>query len=302
MNKIGLHIGYFWGTGLEDDLFRLLDFIAQAKLDVIELTPKWLIDLGSDGRKKFKDTMDELGILPSLNGGLLKTNDISSSDPAIRRVGIDYCKQILELMPEIGCDRWSGVNYSEWCRRPEGPLSPAERRKICELCLESLREIIPVAEANGIDYCFEVVNRFEQFMFNTSLESVSFAEELGSPCAKVLLDVYHMNIEEDSIEDAILYAGSRRRLGHLHIGESNRRIPGTGKTHIDWDGIANAIAAAGYDGFLTMEPFVLTSAPNAHRICVWRDMRADTSIEALIDDARVGGAFLRTKLAAAGVE
>lgn len=302
MNKIGLHIGYFWGTGLEDDLFRLLDFTAQAGLDVIELTPKWLIDLGPEGRKKFKAKMDELGILPSLNGGLTAANDISVEDASIRQAGIDYSRQVLELMPEIGCDRWSGSNYSEWCRRPTGPMSRADKQRVLDLAVDSLQKIMPTAEACGVTYCFEVLNRFEQFMFNTAEESVAFAEAVGSPRAQVLLDTYHMNIEEDSIEDAMVYAGKKGRFGHLHIGESNRRIPGTGKSHMDWDGIARAVKAAGYTGFLTMEPFVLTSAPNAHRICVWRDMRQDTSIEALIQDARIGGQFLREKLFAAGIE
>ena len=301
MNKIGLHIGYFWGTGLEDDLFRLLDFTARAELDVIELTPKWLIDLGPDGRKRFKEKMDEYGILPSLNGGLTAANDISVEDPAIRQAGIDYSKQVLELMPEIGCDRWSGSNYSEWCRLPTGPMSKADKRRVLDLCIDSFQKIMPTAEACGVTYCFEVLNRFEQFMFNTSEESVAFAEEIGSPNAQVLLDTYHMNIEEDSIVDAMVHAGRKGRFGHLHIGESNRRIPGTGKTHMDWDAIAGAVRDAGYTGFLTMEPFVLTSAPNAHRICVWRDMVKDQSIDALINDAKIGGQFLRAKLAAAGI-
>ncbi len=302
MNKIGLHIGYFWGTGLEGDLFRLLDFTAQAGLDVIELTPKWLIDLGPEGRKAFKARMDELGILPSLNGGLTAANDIAVDDPAVRQKGIDYAKQVLELMPEIGCDRWSGCNYSEWCRRPAGPMSREEKQHYIDLCVDSLQKIMPTAEACGVLYCFEVLNRFEQFLFNTSAESVAFAEAVGSPNAQVLLDTYHMNIEEDSIVDAMVYAGKKGRFGHLHIGESNRRIPGTGKTHMDWDAIAHAVKDAGYTGFLTMEPFVLTSAPNAHRICVWRDVCRDTSIEALIADARTGGQFLRRKLAEAGIE
>lgn len=64
-----------------------------------------------------------------------------------------------------------------------------------------------VAEDCGVLYCCEVVNRFEQYLLNTAKEGVEFVKRLGSPNARVLLDTFHMNIEEDSMVDAILEAG-----------------------------------------------------------------------------------------------
>jgi D-psicose/D-tagatose/L-ribulose 3-epimerase len=169
--------------------------------------------------------------------------------------------------------------------------------------LKCLREIIKTAETAGVDYCFEVVNRFEQFILNTSEEAVDFAKEVGSPRAKILLDVYHMNIEEDNIAKAILHAAREGRLGHVHVGESNRRIPGTGDTHIDWNAIGNALVEGGYRGAVVMEPFVLAAAHNAKKICVWRDlsgMGANVDLARLVRDAETGGAFLRGIIGKAG--
>jgi D-psicose/D-tagatose/L-ribulose 3-epimerase len=70
-----------------------------------------------------------------------------------------------------------------------------------------------------------VVNRFEQFLLNTAAEAVAYVNEVGSTNLKILLDTYHMNIEEDSIAGAITTAGSL--LGHLHIGENNRKLLAT---------------------------------------------------------------------------
>ena len=127
-------------------------------------------------------------------------------------------------------------------------------------------------------------------------EAVAFAEDVNSPRAKVHLDTYHMNIEEDSLEDAIVYAAESGKLGHLHVGEANRRIPGVGMCHIDWDMIAQTLNSAKYQGAVIMEPFVLTTAFNAKRTCVWRDLSNGANLDKMVEEARVGGEFLRKKL------
>ena len=165
-----------------------------------------------------------------------------------------------------------------------------------ELSIESLQKILPTAEAVGVDYSFEVCNRYEQFLFNTAKEAVAFAEATGSPRAKVHLDTYHMNIEEDNMYAAIAYAGVSGRLGHLHVGESNRRIPGVGASQIDWAMFGKAVNMAGYQGAIIMEPFVLTAAHNAVRTRTWRSLSGGAGVDKLIEDARTGGRFLRSVL------
>ncbi len=71
------------------------------------------------------------------------------------------------------------------------------------------------------------MNRFEQYLINTAAEGVAYIDEVGSPNLKLLLDVFHMNIEEDDMTQAIITAGDK--LGHFHIGETNRRPPGQGR-------------------------------------------------------------------------
>lgn len=81
-----------------------------------------------------------------------------------------------------------------------------------------------MAEEYDINYCLEIVNRYEQYLLNTAAEGVDFVRELDSPKIKLLLDCFHMNIEEDSFSEAIKTAGEL--LGHFHIGECNRKVPG----------------------------------------------------------------------------
>ena len=295
MNQIGLHLGYWWGTGEEQDIFRMLELTHQAELDIMELNPAWLLRLTEAECVRLLRQARDYGVSMTLNGGLDASNDISSDDPAVRREGVRYCIQVLRRMPLLDLKVWSGVNYSAWLRVPQENFLK-ERSRSRSLSLESLGEILPVAEELGIDYCFEVCNRYEQFLFNTAREAVAFAEDTGSPRAKVHLDTYHMNIEEDNMFAALAYAGTAERLGHIHIGESNRRLPGVGPTQIDWEMLARALRSVAYGGAVVMEPFVLTSAHNAIRTKTWRDLSRGADLEKLVEDARTGGRFLRTLL------
>ena len=297
MNVIGLHIGYWWGTGRENDIFQMLELTHQAELDALELNPAWLLKLTEQECRELLARAKDYGMTMTLNGGLDATNDISSDDPAVRQEGIRYCQEVLKKMPALELKVWSGLNYSAWLRMPEGGSDfLAERARTREHSLQSLREILPIAEDEGIDYCFEVCNRYEQFLFNTAKEAVAFAEATGSPRAMVHLDSYHMNIEEDNMPAAIAYTGVAGRLGHFHAGESNRRIPGVGASQINWKDVAQALRSVGYGGAVIMEPFVLTSAHNAMRTRTWRDLSRGASVEKMVEDARVGGAFFRSLL------
>lgn len=301
MRLIGLHIGYWWGTGEETDIFRMLELTHQAEMDAMELNPAWLLKLTDRECGELLQRAKDYGMVLTLNGGLDPGNDISSDDEAARKEGIRYCTEVLRRMPALDLKVWSGVNYSAWLRMPQGDFL-AERTRAQAHSVESLKKIMPVAEDLGIDYCFEVCNRYEQFLFNTAKESVAFAEAVGSPRARVHLDTYHMNIEEDNMFAAIAYAGVEGRLGHLHVGESNRRIPGVGPTQMDWGMVSRALDAIAYDGAVIMEPFVLTSAHNAIRTRTWRDLSRNASLEKLVEDARTGGRFLRSALRGTAVQ
>lgn len=101
-----------------------------------------------------------------------------------------------------------------------------------------------------------------------------------------------MNIEEDSFHDAIVHAGDK--LGHFHIGETNRRAPGRGK--IPWDEIAGALKKINYQGAVVMEPFLMTGGEVGRDISVFRDLRDDLDLD---EEARRACAFTKDILAAA---
>ena len=174
-----------------------------------------------------------------------------SADEATRRRGIALLQKMARAIGEMGGGTLSGILYGTWpTTMPEGET---DKRPYLERSIASVRQAMKAAEDNNVFFNMEVVNRFEQFLLNTAEEGVAYVKQVGSPNAKILLDTYHMNIEEDSIGTAIETAG--RHLGHVHLGESNRRPPGAG--HIPWDELASALKKIDYQGALVMEPFLM---------------------------------------------
>lgn len=124
------------------------------------------------------------------------------------------------------------------------------------------------AEDYGVTYCVEVVNRYEGCILNTASEAMNYIKRVDADNIGVLLDTYHMNIEEDSFRDAILTAGDK--LLGLHTGDNNRRCPGRG--HIDFDEIFKALAEVNFKGRIVSELFVAKGGEVGRDICVWRNL------------------------------
>ena len=95
----------------------------------------------------------------------------------------------------------------------------------------------------------EAINRYETTIANTAAETVEIAERTGSDRVQVLLDSFHMNIEEKSMAQAMRDTGPR--LGHVHFSDSNRCALGTG--HIDYAEYARTLDEMNYSDCVTVE-------------------------------------------------
>ena len=202
--------------------------------------------------------------------------DVSSTDEKVRLGGVDYLKRIVEQIGKMDGKLLSGVSYAGW---GTPPYILNDKSVLWNNSLKSMAEIIKTAEDNGVTYCVEAVNRFETCLINTAAEALVYVAEVDSPNIGVLLDTYHMNIEETNIGDAIRLVGDK--LTSLHTGENNRTAPGKG--HLDWDEIFGALAEIGYKGRIVSEPFVMMGGEVGRDIHVFRDL-IDNPSEARIDE------------------
>ena len=121
---------------------------------------------------------------------------------------------------------------------------------------------------------------------------MKFVKEVDVPSVKVMLDTFHMNIEEDSIGGAI--RATKGLLGHFHTGECNRRVPGRGRT--PWFEIAHALKDIGYKGNVCMEPFVRMGGRVGSDIKVWRELEPGITEAKMDADAKAALDFERIVL------
>ena len=116
---------------------------------------------------------------------------------------------------------------------------------------ESLEELGEYAKGKGQPLFYEPLNRYETNLFNTLAEGSAIIDSLQTKNVKLLADLFHMNIEESDIAQAIRDAGDR--VGHVHFVDSNRRAAGLG--HMDHAPIVAALKEIGYEGYLCAEAF-----------------------------------------------
>ena len=172
------------------------------------------------------------------DGGLCFT----SSDPILRGKAITRIKGLIDQ-----ADRFrSKVNIG----RVRGPIEPGQPRRDSEArFLDALDDVAAYAEPKGVEIALEPVNRYELNFINRVEEAVELIDRLGRPNVKVMADVFHMNIEDRSIEGSL--AAHFDRIAYIHVADSNRLAPGMG--HLNFPNIIAVLEALGYSGYITAE-------------------------------------------------
>ena len=140
----------------------------------------------------------------------------------------------------------------------------------CPRCPEDLRRVAGLASARGLQLAIEPLNRFETDLVNTAADVVRLVDEIAHPAARVMLDSFHMTIEERDLEEAIRCVGPR--LLHVQVSENYRGTPGTGQTR--WDSFMRGLDAVGYQGGVAIESFTPEIKELAGAVCFWRPMAA----------------------------
>lgn len=124
---------------------------------------------------------------------------------------------------------------------------------------DALNDLGPRAAAHGVALLYEPLNRYETNLLRTVAEGVSFVENLSTDNVRLLADLFHMNIEESNLADAIRHGG--RHIGHVHFVDSNRQAAGRG--HLNYAPIIQALREIGYDGYLCAEAFPIPDSQTA---------------------------------------
>ena len=283
MTVIGVST-YLWASPFGDDRLDLAGHARELGFDVLEiaveepsrLTPEML-----------RDAAEEASIAVSVCGAFGPERDVSHEDAALRRLGVDYLKTCVDVAQVVGSPHVAGPMYSTTGKTRL--LADDERDRQRRWAAESLREVAEYAGERSVSLAIEPLNRFETDLVNTVEQGLDLCDRIAMPNVGLLLDTFHMNIEERSIPAAIRATGDR--LLHLHACENDRGTPGTG--HVDWNGVAAALEEVGFDRQVVIESFTTGIEQIARAASVWRPLAE--SPDAIASD---GLAFLRRLLPA----
>lgn len=166
----------------------------------------------------------------------------TSPDAAIRRKAVSRIKSHILLAGKLNALVIIGLI------RGITPPGQAKNRSM-QLLVECLQECTEAGTTNGVGFALEPLNRYETDLVQSVEEGLELIDQVGAPNLGLLLDTFHMNIEEPDILASINKAG--RKISHFHVADSNRWYPGAG--HLDFMNILEALQSTGYAGWVSGE-------------------------------------------------
>jgi len=284
--KYGIYYAY-WENEWGGNFVKYIEKVRKLGFDVLEVA------CGNFNREPLS-FFTELRTVSEANGitltggyGPRPEHNLASNNPAVIRNAFTFYADIFRKMQVAGIDRIGGALYSYW---PVDFRKEIDKPGDFERSVEGMKRLADMATDHGITLNMEVLNRFEGYLLNEAYEARDYIRAVGKPNVKVMLDTFHMNIEEDSIISAIVETGSD--LGHFHVGEANRRPPNS-NGRMDWKGIGAALRKIKYEGYIVMEPFVLMGGQVGRDISIWRDMSRGATEAQLDADVASSVTFLR---------
>lgn len=279
--------GYaYWGTNWECDYLTLTKKVADIGFDILEIGADHLYDMSDQEIAALKKAGEENGIEFTTNSGPSKENDFSSADAGVREHALVYFEKVLQNMKKLGSKSLVGAIYSFW----PTDFVDTDKESAWDRSIDGLKKLSKTAEELDIECALEVLNRNETYILTDCAESIEYVEKVGSDKITLLLDTYHMNIEEDNMYDAIRNAG--KYLGHLHVGECNRKLPGMNNS-INWPEIGKALRDIDYQKAVVMEPFILKGGQVGRDIRVWRDLSDQATPEQMDQYIKESLVFLK---------
>ncbi len=281
--KFGVNAWVWVSPCTTDELATLAPKVKKMGFDILEIPIEGTFDLDyAAGAQILSDN----GLGGSMCAAMGPDRDLIHEDGKIRENGMNYIRHCIDAAQTLGITNIVGPIYSSVGRVWQQPA--AERAQDLDLLVENLKELSTYAADKGVVLCLEPLNRFETSFINLASQAIEVIDRVDSPACKIMLDTFHMNIEEKSLGAAIRLTGSR--MAHFHACENDRGAPGSG--NVTWPEVAQALRDIHYDGPVVIESFTSKVKSIARAAAIWRSF--ESSQDALAEN---GLHFLKNLLA-----
>lgn len=254
---------WLWASPFNNETLSLFPKIKKFGYDVVEIPVEdpSLIDV-----PEVKKALNDNGLEAVICGAFGTSRDLTNEDPSFHKTSFDYLDECFDITAELGCKFVAGPMYSAVGKARL--VSPEQRKIEWDRAVSNLRIVCENARKSGLDIALETLNRFETDLINTTEELMQLIKDINEPEAKVILDGFHMSIEEPDPEAAIKLAGDK--LIHFQVSENYRGTPGTGQT--PWDAYKRGLEAVNYQGVISIESFTPQVKELAGAVCIWKPL------------------------------
>ena len=284
--KYGIYYAY-WEKEWKSDFIPYIKKVQSLGFDILEVACGNFVNMDKDYFKELRLIAQEYGITLTGGYGPSPAHNLSSPELAIVNNAFEFYNDIFKKMDLADIRSIGGALYSYW---PIDYNIDIDKEADLERSIKNMKTLADMADAYGIELYMEVLNRFEGYLLNECSEALAYVEAVNKKNVKIMLDTFHMNIEEDSFAQAIKLAGSH--LGQLHVGEANRKPPRPGR--MPWVEIANSLKEIEFDGNIVMEPFVSMGGQVGKDIRIWRDISRGSTPDDLDEDVAKSLKYLRS--------
>ncbi|WP_423464743.1 sugar phosphate isomerase/epimerase family protein [Promicromonospora sp. MS192] len=271
---------WVWTSPLTDrSLAELAPRVAAWGFDVLELPVE---QPGDWDPRRAAQVLADHGLAASVSLVMGPGRELVAADAATVRATQDYLRTVVDAAHTVGARVIGGPAYASVGRTWR--TTPQERAAACAELVEQLAPVVEHAVSAGVVVGLEPLNRYETSLINTVDQALAVVGPLPAEGIGLMLDVYHMNIEERDLPEAVERAGAR--IAAVQVCGNDRGAPG--HDGIDWPGLLTALDRVAYRGPLVIESFTADNATIATAASIWRPLAA--SQDAL---ATEGLAYLR---------
>jgi D-psicose/D-tagatose/L-ribulose 3-epimerase len=264
-NPIGV-ISMFYARPFTKEHFACFQRIKKAGADVIELL---VPEPGELDLAETRKAIADAGLTCVLAARVNLTRDLASPDPAAHTAGVSYLESCVDIAHALDARIVGGPLYGApmvFAGRAPTPVTPDERAKKIDAVVAGLMIAGRRAADHGVLLGVEPLNRFETDICNTATHAIELVDRVGLSSVGVMLDTFHMNMEDFDLAGAIRRTG--KRLVHFQANENNRGFVGAG--HINWGAVAAALHDVDYQGPIVLEPFRRSDEKAGVTLAQWR--------------------------------
>jgi D-psicose/D-tagatose/L-ribulose 3-epimerase len=272
MNPVGL-ISMQYARPFTAEHFPLFSKMRSLGYDFVELL---VPEPGELDLAQTRRALEAAGLGVVLAARVNIQRNLSSEDPAAQRDGIDYLKYAADCAAALGAAIVGGPltgNPLVFAGRAPQPVTEEERIARKTRSVAGLQEAGDHAAGREVMLAVEPLNRFESDVLCTTQQAIELLDAVDHPAVQLMLDTFHMHMEEASIAEAVRLGGSR--VVHFQANENHRGFPGTGAT--DWVEVFRALHDIGYNGPISLEPFRRNDDRFGVPFAQWRPPHEDES-------------------------